>query len=65
MSDVTASHGTPIDYIAFFENFIQFLSVGNSGILSIVCVIATAYTSLCSGLEYLLKEQYTILIDPL
>ena len=37
------------------------LYVSNSGIPSIVCVIATDYTSLCRGL---LKVRYNILVDP-
>ena len=44
----------------------KYQSVGNSGILFIVCVLAHAYyTSLCRGLEYLLKIQCVILVDPL
>ena len=41
--------------------------VGNSDCrrLSSVCVLAPAYTSLCRGLEYLLKVRYIILVDPL
>ena len=51
------------------DNSKKCLSVGNSGILSVivvvVCVLAPAYTSLCRGLEYLLKVRYIILVDPL
>ena len=40
------------------------MSVGNSDCrrLSSVCVLAPAYTSLCRGLEYLLKVRYIILV---
>ena len=31
---------------------------------SSVCVLAPAYTSLCTGLEYLLKAGYIILVNP-
>ena len=33
--------------------------------LSVVCVLAPAYISLCRGLKYLLKVKYIILVDPL
>ena len=53
------------------DNSKKYLYIGNSGILSvvivvvvIVCILALAYTSLCRGLEYLLKVRYTILVDP-
>ena len=38
-------------------------SVGNSGILSVVCVLAPAYTSLYRGLEYSSKVRYIIVVD--
>ena len=41
------------------------LSVGNSEILYVVvCVLALAYTSLCRGLQYLLKVRYIIVVNP-
>ena len=41
------------------------MSVGNFGTLfSSVCVLAPTYTSLCRGLEYLLKVRYIILVYP-
>ena len=36
-----------------------------SSSLSVVCVLAPAYTSLCRGLKYLPKVSYIILVDPL
>ena len=33
--------------------------------LSVVFVLVPAYTSLCRSLEYLLKVQYTLIVDPL
>ena len=37
------------------------LSFDNSGILSVVCLCPSAYTSLCRGLKYLLKARYIVL----
>ena len=51
------------------DEFTKYLSVGKSGILSvvvvIVCVLASAYSSVCRGFEYLLKVRYIVLVDPL
>ena len=32
-------------------------------VIIVVCVLAPAYTSLCRGLEYLLKVRYVVLLD--
>ena len=55
-------------YNHFLDNSKKCLSVGNSGILSVVvvvvvCVIAPACTSLCRGRKYLIKVRYIILVD--
>ena len=53
-------------YINIF-NSKECLSVGNSGILSVVVVVyvlAPGYTSLCRGMKYSPKVIYTILVDP-
>ena len=36
----------------------KFMSVGNFGILSVVCIASIAYLRLCRGLKFLLKIQY-------
>ena len=42
----------------------KWLSVDNSGILSVVVIcLAPAHTSLCRGLKYPLKAKYTIVVD--
>ena len=55
-------------YKHVLDNYKKCLSVGNSGILSVVvvvvCVLAPAYTSLCRGLKYSPKVMYIILVDP-
>ena len=48
------------------DNSKKSLSVGNSGILSVivVCVLAPAYISLCRGLEYSTKHRNITVVDP-
>ena len=46
------------------DNSKKYLSVGNFGILFVVCSAYTAYTSLCRGLKYFLKVRYFIINYP-